>query len=670
VIISHRLWQEKFHGDPAVIGRILPRGTLQPPVEIVGVLAPEGFVPPLPGDSPASARRQNRIDIVKTLIDMPSSERAMVAFARVPRERMEATRVNFRRAVRAYRDAAPPLPADLPPESRRFRAAYDDVSFMPLLEYTSARERPAFAMAFASVMSLVCLVLLNAGALSAARAHQRLRELSLRRALGARTRDLLRHALAELGILVALGAAAGVIASPLLLALVLDRLPPGLNLIKDPRIDWRVLVFAGLVSAMAAIAVALLSVRVAARRATITPATAGSPNLTSRVYAGRLLLAAQIAVAFALILGGGFFTASLTRIWTEDPGLKLQGLATMTVVYQGRGLSGSDGRPRGLDLAVRLRETPGVAGASVLDALVMRNLSTNPSAFHPPDGVAADTSQPQSVSVGSGFFHTAGVELVHGRLPSDAELDTGAPVIAVTESLARSYWPGQSAVGQTLRSRTRNVVVQVVGIVRDVRLVALDVPSDGVIFTPWLLPIRYYSGPRLIVRLAGGRDALPAINERIRQLDPEARLRDVQMVDEAASESIRERRLGALAASTFAAVALVFVAIGILGLVAMTASRRTREVGIRVALGARPGGVVRQLIREQLGAVIGGMVAGGLLGAYGVRFVQAHLYETTASDPAVWATTAAVMGGTAIVGAWIPARRASRIDPLAALREN
>jgi hypothetical protein len=310
ILISHRMWQETFGGEPAVVGTVLPARFMQPPVQVVGVLAPGVFVPPLPGRSPAAARLENRIDIVKTLTDPSSSERAMVAFARVPQDRLEAARANFSRVIRAWRDAAPPLPADLPPESRRFRAPYDAVELVPLTEYTSARERPAFAMAFASVMSLVCLVLLNAGALSAARAHQRIRELSLRRALGARTRDLLRHALAEQGILVASGTAAGVVISPLLLALVLDRLPPGLNLIKDPRIDWRVLVFAGLVSALAAIAVALLSMRVAVRRTTAMPAAVGSPNMTSRVHLGRLLLAAQTAVAFALILGGGLFTAT------------------------------------------------------------------------------------------------------------------------------------------------------------------------------------------------------------------------------------------------------------------------------------------------------------------------------------------------------------------------
>ena len=209
-----------------------------------------------------------------------------------------------------------------------------------------------------------------------------------------------------------------------------------------------------------------------------------------------------------------------------------------------------------------------------------------------------------------------------------------------------------------------------VGVVRDVRLVALDVPSDGVIFAPWSLPLPYSSGPRLLVRLAGGRDTLPAIVDRIRQLDPGARLRDVHLLEDAASESIRERRLSALAASTFAAIALVFVAIGILGLVAMTASRRTREVGIRVALGAHPGGVMRQLIGEQLGAVIAGTVAGGLLAAWGVRFVQSHLYETAGFDPIVWVITVGVMLATAAIGAWIPARRASRVDPVVALREN
>jgi predicted lysophospholipase L1 biosynthesis ABC-type transport system permease subunit len=209
----------------------------------------------------------------------------------------------------------------------------------------------------------------------------------------------------------------------------------------------------------------------------------------------------------------------------------------------------------------------------------------------------------------------------------------------------------------------------VVGIVRDVRLVALDVPSDGVIFLPWGDPLGHNRGPSLVVRLAGGSDGLPILTERIARLDPGLRLTDVQMLEDAASDSIRERRLSALTASDFAGVALVFVAIGILGLVAMTASRRTREVGIRMALGARPGAVVRQLIREQLGAVIAGIFAGALIAAWAVRFVQAHLYETPPYDPLVWTTTIAVMVGTATLGAWIPARRASRVDPVQALRE-
>jgi hypothetical protein len=233
VIISHRLWQQKLGGDPAVLGRVVP--WRRPPLQIVGVLAPEGFVPPYQRDSAASARRSNRIDLVMPLADPSTAGNEMVAFTRVSGDRLAAATTAF--------------------------------DLMPLTDYTSARERPALALAFGTVMSLVCLVLLNAGALSAARAQQRIRDLSLRRALGARTRDLLRHELAEQGILVVLGAAAGVVASHLILAFVLDRLPPGLNLIKDPHIDWRVLLFAGLLTAQAAVVVALLAVRVAVRRA-------------------------------------------------------------------------------------------------------------------------------------------------------------------------------------------------------------------------------------------------------------------------------------------------------------------------------------------------------------------------------------------------------------------
>jgi ABC-type antimicrobial peptide transport system permease subunit len=360
------------------------------------------------------------------------------------------------------------------------------------------------------------------------------------------------------------------------------------------------------------------------------------------------------------------FVTSLARIWDEDPGIEIRNTAIVTVLYPDRNIHLYP--TRALDLAARLRGTPGVAGATLLNASVLEN-STGSSSFRSPPGAMADVRPPSSIRVSSGFFETAGVRVISGRLPSAAELDSGgAPVVVVSETAARTYWPGRSALGQTLGSG--RVDFTVIGVVRDVRLAALDIPSNGVIFAPWSGPLPHTRAPNLLLRLDDDApETLAAVLERIRQLDPNARLTDIQTLRDAASTSIRERRLTAFAASIFAGVALVFVVVGVLGLVAMTASRRTREVGIRLALGATRTGVVRLLLGEQLRAVAIGLAAGGMISAWAVRLVGVHLYGVGIYDAWLWFISAVVVVITASVGAWLPARRASAIDPTEALRQ-
>jgi len=674
IVISHRLWQTRFDGDPGTLGRILPPTAGQPPHQIVGILARDAFVPPLP-QAGAAARRRNRIDVIRPPLRSPSGqlfpERSSLAFARIDTAALPASQAALNRAAEAYRATAPPMPEGMPAASRPFFQPYDRVELLPLRDLVSSRERPVLALAFGMAMSLVVLVLLNVGALAMARAQQRIRDLSLRRALGARARDLLRHALGEQALLFGGGAAAGLLASPMLLAFVLDRMPPGLNLIKEVRLDWRVMMFAAVVSATAALVVALLSVRVAVRQASVTPALADAHGITpGRLRIGRVLIAGQTAVAFALVLGGALFATSLVRLWSEDPGLRLGYAATFSVIYSNDQDGTTMDRWRQTnDLAGALRAAPGVRGITLLDEQLMDSITTGRGFFEPPPSAIDGAPMPTTVRVSGTFFETAGIDLVSGRLPSDAELDTGAPVIAVSETVARAYWPEGTAIGRTLRADRPSSPIEcrVVGIVRDVRLEALDVPSSGVIFASWALPVRQTRSARVLVAMEDDA-VLSTVIRRLGELEPGADVRNVQLLEEAAAETIRERRLAAAMGSTFGGVALVFVALGVLGLVAMTSGRRTREMAIRLALGAEPGGVTRLLVGEQLRAVGLGLVAGGVLAAWIVPLLGSRLYGIGVYDAGTWALTVAVIAATATIGALVPAWRASRIDPAAVLR--
>jgi hypothetical protein len=261
------------------------------------------------------------------------------------------------------------------------------------------------------------------------------------------------------------------------------------------------------------------------------------------------------------------------------------------------------------------------------------------------------------------------VRVLDGRLPTDAEIETNAPVIVVTASLARRYWPDRRAVGQTLRARMGDGESAVIGVVQDVRFVALDTPSDGAIFAPLSLTRRGSYGVQTFVAFDGDPGpVLARVFSAIAEFESSGTPPQVRYVDEALVESVSPRRISALAAAAFAACALVLVAVGLFGLVAQTTGWRTREMGIRLALGSTPSRITRLVVREQLVAVAGGTLAGAALAAALARFVGSYLYGVTAYDARMWGAAIVVVVATAAVAALVPAVRASRVDPVQALR--
>jgi hypothetical protein len=272
----------------------------------------------------------------------------------------------------------------------------------------------------------------------------------------------------------------------------------------------------------------------------------------------------------------------------------------------------------------------------------------------------------ESVPVTHGFLEASGLTIRDGRVPTDAEFIAGAPVIVVSETAAREYWPGRRAVGQTLMNKGRAYTVT--GVVPDARLMSLDIEPQGAIY--W--PVAAMPRPRIaymFVRLAsGGAEELAAVTRELSRQCPTCWFRSAMMLGDALAVTIRARQFSAWLFSAFGVAALLIVGIGILGLVAMTTTRRTREIGIRMALGATPRRVVGQFVREPMTAVAIGLLAGGAASAWLVRVVTVHLYKMTAYDARAWTAAIAVLIAVAAAGALLPAWRASRVDPVRALR--
>lgn len=664
IVISHALWLEKFDGAPGALGRTFsPPSTFPPgplPVyTVAGVLAPDALVPPLLGFDGSSL---SEVDVLMAGQENPEfTERVGVAFARVPPDQRSAVRAALRVAARNYKAAQL---ASVPAESRAPRAARlaDAVDLEPIGELLTERQRPVLIIVFATAAALTVLVLLNVGALATARAHRRLPELALRRSLGARAADLFHLALAEQAILIAAGAGLGVVAAPLLIDLVVDRLPSGLHLLKAPRLDWRVAAFAVTVSAAMAVLIAALSVRQVVRQASPAVLLARRQGGgTERARAGRWFVAAQVMVAFGLVLGGVMFIASLGLVWQEDLGFRTRDAAVVDVSFR------PVGNPaRAYDLARDVRSMPGVRAAAAFSGEILRNVLPESFGFRDPQGDRPDDS-PGMLRVGPGFFAASGIEPLEGRLPTDAELEAGAPVIVVSESLARRYWPDQVVTGQTLGYLTRSLTV--LGIVRDIRVEAWDVATNGMILAPLAHFNRQFAGASLFVHLDPDRPAAAAdLANRIRQADDGVFVRRYQTIEQRLSQSIQPRRISAFAAGAFGLGAVALVGVGLFGLVAQSVGWREREMGIRLALGAAPASVVRRAMLDPLVAVVGGLLAGGLVAAAMARFVASYLYAVTPYDIRLWGLATLLMLLVAALGAAIPALRAGRVDPLVVLR--
>jgi predicted permease len=470
----------------------------------------------------------------------------------------------------------------------------------------------------------------------------------------------LRGAVVEQGLLAAGGAAIGLALAPSLLRLIERALPPGLELIKALRVDWRAAAFVIAVSAVMTLATALMTVRYVARNAPLNPLmVTGAAGGRAGARLGRTLVAAQIALGFVIVLGGTLFVRSIAQVWQEHPGLRVENAAVLRV-----SLSDFVDRTRYQRLVEAVRGIPGVAGASVFDAPLFANFSGDAGGFRSPDGGPAPQPAPSLLRVGSGFFVATGMALLAGRLPSDPELDSGAPVIAVSETLAARYWPGEDPIGRTLRyGKTEN---RVVGVLRDARIVAMDVEPAGTIFAP--LSSRA-AGMRLFVAFADRPDTVLAqIVARMPEMDPIARVSEAKMVEDAAAESVQSRTISAIAASGFAIGALVLVCVGLFGLAAQTTGWRTREIGIRLALGDTPAGIVALIATGHGVTVAAGLLAGSLLAAAVVRAISAYLYGITAYDAGTWAVAVAVVVVAAAAGALVPALRAGAVSPVEALR--
>jgi putative ABC transport system permease protein len=650
-LLTHEYWQGRFAGDRSIIGRTFTDGGGSG-IEVRGILPPE-FVFPDVGFTVAVVT-----PLVMIADPFDDGEgRSQRVLVRLPDD-LPIAEAQRRAAAASKGRAESRSVATAPDGSVRPYLPLDRISLQPIrLSLTGSIRATAWTV-FWIAAALCALACVNVTGLSLARVRDRVRDLNLRSALGAGTADLVRMLLVENSVVVLAGAVLGMLLAYPMLATSLS-LMPNLMLVKPPVIDLRAAIFAAMVSAFCVLAVTLWPARaIGARSLRASPAEAG--GTTRRARRGRtVLVACQVALAFAMTVGGALVVGSLARVWNEDSGFDADRRAVLDVRLP-------ENAP-GIEIEhvlADLQRVPGVDRVGGLDKPLLQN-AFNGSWFDTPRGVVERTTI-ESMSASSGFFEAAGIAAIEGRLPSAREFAQGAQVAVVSEIVARQYWPGQPALGNVLVWAKRPFTV--IGVTSDARYVSLDREPQGAIYVPLLANPKPYVSAIVVAFRSGSPIRLADVVARLKQECPRCAIRRANTMTQSLGRTIRIRQFRAWLFGAFGVGAVAIAGIGVLGLVAMTTSRRTREVGIRMAVGATRGDVLKLLVREQTSGVVMGLAAGGLIAAWAVRYLSAYLYETPPSDPLVWSASALTLLMVALAGTLIPASRASRIDPVRALR--
>jgi predicted permease len=667
VILMYDAWQARFAGSDDAIGRVVLINEIDRyGFRIVGVMPKEFTFPTAVADisflAPSVSSNETRTD--------PKRRRLYEVVARLPpglSAEQFATRLEPGIAATAAQfPPQGPRPKGWSEKSWRAEGPYDAVTVTPLGASLAQKSRSMFLTAFVAVIVLVLIAAANISSLMTARVWERAREFQMRRALGASPLRLARLWMVEAVLLVGAGGAIGVAAAMPLLTLILPLLPDEVVLLKPARLDHRVglfvlLTLAGL-SALVSLAPMVRSLRLRA-----PGALTGAVSHRFRTSGRFAVLSGQVAAAFVLTVLGACLVGSVMSVYANRFPFETSAIVVLEGRVHGPGgrMGQSDERAvRGRTIQDRLRHVPGVSGATLVAAQLLRGGGWQSPFLAPPGAPRVVNLDMWAVT--EGFFDVVGLRPIEGRLPTTEELKAGAPVLVLSERVARAYWPGKPAAGQTLIDGSK-AAYAVIGVVPDVRWFAWDMES-AIVYGPYTPLSR---SPLFTFFLRTNGRTAPVIAEGLRvmrEVDPLVRPYTAAPLNTMVNDSIALRRFQSWLFGGFAGAALAVMGVGILGLLAMATARRTREIGIRCALGATSAGVGRLIVREQLTAVVAGLALGGLVAAWAVGFVKSYLYQLSVTDPRIWVAALVAVIGTAALGTIVPAWRASHVDPLQALR--
>jgi predicted permease len=662
-ILAHDFWQRQFGGAPDVIGRKLQLGDQD--WEIAGVM-PRGFAYPPGSPQPTEVFMPLPLGAADRVRKGPRNYQYFV-IGRL------ADGVTIAQANDDMDRVGTSIDTDFPGWNTLNRGGH--VRVATLHEFMVGGVRSWMLMLLGAVTLLLLIACANVANLMLARATVRGREMGLRAALGASNWRLTRSLLVE-GILLSLAAAAiGVGLAYGGVSVLTAWMPSGIPRVADIAIDGRVL--------GAAIAAAVLTGAVfgsvpaihAARPDLTTMLHAGGRAATSSAGARRLrsvLVVAEVALAVILVVGAGLFTASFVKVMRIDPGFDYRGVVALNVgvrIEPGKFREAAErGRPYMEKMIDAVRAVPGVTAVGAVSGglpLTGSRVTTEISLPGRPPLTGGDAEMDSRV-VTPGYLQILGIPLKRGRYLT-ADDREGAPLaVVVNEAAARKYWPGEDAIGQRIVVEESERTV--VGIVGDIRQGGPEVPPRHEAYVP--LAQRQIISGTLVLRTAGDPAAvLPAVKAAIWSVNRDQVIyTDRTTLDAYMDGLIAQRRFNMALLALFGTLGLVISAVGIYGVMAYTVSQRTREIGVRMALGATRGAVVRMVLGNAGILVASGLAIGAVAAWYLSAAARSFLFQLDAKDPRAFAGAVACLTLAALVACALPARRAASVDPVTALR--
>ena len=661
VILSYEFWQRRFAGDPNAIRQTI---TLSDQTyTIVGVM-PRGFAFPSTrtqvwrpmafSAAERATRDTNFIDVVARMkpgVSLQQAQANMTAVAQSQAQRYPQT--NFGVGVKV----------------------------VSLQEHMVGDVRPMLVVLLGAVAFVLLIACANVANLLLARAAGRHREMAIRGALGASRSRVVRLLLTESVLLAIVGGALGLLLAIWSLDLLVSLKPANLPRLAEIGVNRTVFLFTAAVSVLTGILFGLApawQVSKSDLNEGLKESGRGGSDAPRRQRMRALLVISEVALSLVLLIGAGLMIRSFSRLLAVDPGFKTDHVLTAFVSLPIAKYSKHDEQVAFYDrLLERLRNVPGISAAGVVtDIPLYGGGSTGFDVDGRPPAAPGQRAMTDYRISSPDYFSAMGMRVVKGRPFSSHDTEAAPGVVIINETLAARYFPGEDPIGKRLNLSGAPIDLrEIVGVVNDVRNYGVDAEVKPEVYVPLLQSAPGYlasisSALTIVVRSTVDPAALgQTLREQVQALDKDQPVSELKTMDVYLAESMAQRRFNMLLLGAFAGLALVLAAVGIYGVIAYTVTQRTHEMGIRIALGARGGDILRLVFSNAMATTLAGIVT-GLGAAFALtRLLQSLLYQVTATDPVVFATIPLLLLAVSAIATYLPARRAMKVDPITALRE-